>query len=79
MKGLFVSIIFPKEHYLEGKYRKGMFIDHLASKYNSTGSIVFCKGEDPRLWCHTPLDMIEELISECLERDDEIEVHIRKI
>jgi hypothetical protein len=76
---VFVSIVFPRKHYLAGKYGKNMFIDFLANKYNSTGSLVFCKGSDPLLWCHTPIELIEELIHDCFKEDDKIAIQIYSI
>jgi hypothetical protein len=76
---VFVSIVFPRKHYLAGKYGKHKFIDYLANKYNSTGSLVFCNGEDPRLWCDTPVELIEQLIYDCFSEDNKIVVTIRYI
>lgn len=71
-----VSVIFPRKHYVEGKFRKNMFIEYLAKKYNSTGSLVRFKDDDPQLWCLTPKTLIDELIRDCHDVDDKIRIKI---
>jgi len=63
-----VIIIFPEERYKTGEFKQ--LIEHLAKKYNSIGSLVWMKGDEPYLQCITKVSKINKLLLDCYSNGD---------
>jgi hypothetical protein len=75
-----VSIIFPTAQYKKGGFKH--LIEYLAKEYNSTGSLIWMKGDKPYLHCVTSVTKVENLILDCFwygSKEIEIKIFCSKL